>query len=439
MKKIKKTLLYLFGFAALLLVITVVINSPAFDEELLPEVAAIKNIKAEPFARDNAYLALLAINGPSGKTLQQATEEVRSFLNQKIAETGLDFLNEEEYQNLIGKGHDVVWKNTYKSCVSRTEKSCLFTLAQELTVNPIINPRLIEQLNRYQDLIQMTGFNDVTQMDVTAPLTAFSPVMNIKRLFLTDAFINKSSDEYLVLLNKDLTLWRKILKNSHFMITKMIAIASLHDDVGSLSTAIKQGYLSPIQLNQIQGSLLTLKADESGMGQVFDFEFKYGMSLFDTADAASPIGISEWFNFYQPRATHNTTYSYGFKPLKNVTSLNTAEFYQYLESDQPAEDFASPVKWSPSMLYNPVGKILVGYAIPAYTDYIARVHDLNGMFYLLKLQIEIGLNPDRAVEQVITNSQYTNPYTLKPMAYNSESHSIYFECMDKTSSCELDL
>ncbi|MCF6262872.1 MAG: hypothetical protein L3J24_04720, partial [Xanthomonadales bacterium] len=93
MNRIKKFLLYLFGFAALLLIITVVINLPAFDEELLPEVAAIKNIQAEPFARDNAYLALLAINGPSGKTLQQATEEVRSFLNQKIAETGVDYLS----------------------------------------------------------------------------------------------------------------------------------------------------------------------------------------------------------------------------------------------------------------------------------------------------------------------------------------------------------
>ncbi|VAW44047.1 hypothetical protein MNBD_GAMMA02-600, partial [hydrothermal vent metagenome] len=144
-------------------------------------------------------------------------------------------------------------------------------------------------------------------------------------------------------------------------------------------------------------------------------------------------------DFFQPQATHNFNYLHTTKPLKKVSALNTAEFYQYLESDQPAEDFAPPVKWLPSMLYNPVGKILISYAIPAYTDYIARVHDLNGMFYLLKLQIEIALNPNRPVEQVITSSKYTNPYTLEPMSYNQDTHSIYFKCLDKTSSCELDL
>ena len=78
-------------------------------------------------------------------------------------------------------------------------------------------------------------------------------------------------------------------------------------------------------------------------------------------------------------------------------------------------------------------------AMPAYKDYIGRVHDLNGMFYLLKLQIEIALNPEKAVAQVIVQSQYSNPYTLEPMQYNSATHSIYFECMDKTSVCELGL
>ena len=92
------------------------------------------------------------------------------------------------------------------------------------------------------------------------------------------------------------------------------------------------------------------------------------------------------------------------------------------------------------MLYNPTGKLLVGYTVGAgYTDYIGRVYDLNGMFHLLKLQIEIALNPDQPVEQVISQSQYTNPYTLKPMSYNQDAHSIYFTCMDKTSVCELDL
>ncbi len=119
--------------------------------------------------------------------------------------------------------------------------------------------------------------------------------------------------------------------------------------------------------------------------------------------------------------------------------MSSTEFYQFINSQQYTKEFAPPFNWSPTTLYNPMGKLLVGYSIPAYTDYISRAHDLNGLFYLLKLQIEIALSPDQPVEKVISQSQYTNPYTLEPMSYNQDAHSIYFECMDKTSRCELSL
>ncbi|MCF6264867.1 MAG: hypothetical protein L3J24_14945, partial [Xanthomonadales bacterium] len=387
----------------------------------------------------NAYLALLAINGPSGKTLQQATEEVRSFLNQKIAETGVDYLSGLEYNNLIGNDNDKSWQNTYDLCNSRTAKNCMEQMHEELSGKPISNARLAEQISRYENLIEFNDYKGVTQLDINTPFGPYGTLLNIKRIYLSDAFVNQSSEQYLGVVIKDLLFWRMILKKGHLLITNMVTIATLSDDINSLSVAIKQSRLTVVQLNQLQGKINPLSVNEIDLGRTFEFEFKYGMSMIGPEEAESSIGLTEWVDFFQPQATHNLNYLHITKPLKKVTALNTAEFYQYLESDQPAEGFASPVKWSPSMLYNPVGKILVGYATPAYTDYIARVHDLNGMFYLLKLQIEIALNPDRAVEQVITNSEYTNPYTLKPMAYNSESHSIYFECMDKTSGCELDL
>ena len=152
MNKIKKTLLYLLGFATLLLIITVVINLPAFDEELLPEVAAIKNIKAEPYSENNAYPALLAINGPSGKTLQQTTKEVRDFLNQKIAETDVDYLSDLEFNKLIGNENDKSWQNTYDLCNSRTAKNCMEQMHEELSGKPISDARLVEQISRYEKI-----------------------------------------------------------------------------------------------------------------------------------------------------------------------------------------------------------------------------------------------------------------------------------------------
>jgi hypothetical protein len=174
------------------------------------------------------------------------------------------------------------------------------------------------------------------------------------------------------------------------------------------------------------------------MGITFEFEFKYGAKMFDEMYDKGEFYSDPSILLYQHHATNNMYYIYTVKALKKISAMNTVEFYQYVKGGFE-EGFKTPFNWSPSTLYNPMGKLLINYSIPAYSDYIARAHDLNGMLYLLKLQIEIALNNDRPIEQVISQSQYTNPYTLKPMSYNQDSHSIYFECMDKSSSCELDL
>ncbi len=445
MKKIKKTLLYLLGFAALLLLITVIINLPAFDEELLPEVVAIKNIQAEPFSEDNAYPALIAINSASGPSLKAATKKVRDYLNQQIAETGLDYLSQEDYKNLVGNPiiseYDRSWSNTYFNCKSRTEKNCMASLINDLKGNPITDKRLSAQLNRYADFIEMKTYKGATQIDGTsnAPYLVFGSTQMLKRIFLADAFLNKTTDGYLETWSQDVGFWRMILNKSHLLITKMVATATVRTSIDSISAAIQQDALSPLQLRKIQDEIQTLKQAEIDLGKTFEFEFKYGMSMIDIVDKAESIGTDAWINFFQPQATHNTNYLYVFKPMIEVSAMGTSEFYNYLESNQHKHEFVTPVSWSPSMLYNPTGKLLVSYLIPAYPDYIARAHDLNGMFYLLKLQIEIALSPEKPVQQVISQSQYTNPYTLEPMSYNQDNHSIYFKCMDKTSVCELDL
>ncbi|WP_154224188.1 hypothetical protein [Marinicella rhabdoformis] len=442
MKKIKKTFFYLFGFAFLLFAFTVIINLSVFDEELLPEVQAIKDIKAQPYGEDNAYPAIIAINGASGPSLLQATKTIRDHLNQQITTTGIDYLSDADYKNLIGKGHDDSWINTYHSCRSRTDDGCMNALVNDLLINPITDQRLLSQLQRYQSLLGFNDFSDARQMSFDSPLIAYGPTLNLQKLFLTDAYINLTSDEYLTQWHNDMVFWRMILNKSHLLISKMIAIAAVYTDIDSLSTAIKHGALSQQQLKQLQSSIKTLSPADINMGTTFEYEFKYGMSFIDVAFESEEYDslLDALYNmFYQQHATHNISYSKGTKKYKEVSNLDSRSFFLYANSHQPEIDFSSPFTWSPTTLYNPMGKLLISYALPAYNDYIGRGHDLNGMFYLLKLQIEIALNPDKSVEQVIAHSQYTNPYTLEPMHYNKDSHSIYIDCMGKHSVCELSL
>lgn len=439
MKKIKKTFLYLFGFAFALLAFTIIINMPVFDEELLSEVQAIKEIKAQPFSEDNAYPALYAINSASGANLMDASKIIRDHLNNQIVKTGTDFLSGKDNKNLIGKGHDDSWNSTFNYCNSRKESGCMIAMAKDLISNPITDQRLLSQLQRYEALLDYSTYSDARQGDMASLIPAFGLIFNLQKFYLTEAFTNKTTNDYLSAWQKDMAFWRMISSHSHMLITKMIAIAAIRTNMDSLSTAIKQGTLSFEQLAQLQANIETLAHNEFDLSTTFEFEFKYVMNTLDREESDKSIGMTEWINFYQPKATLNFNYLHVTKVLKKISALKTQAYYQYQESAQYQSDMSAITLWSPTMLYNPTGKLMVSYAFPAYNDYIGRGHDLNGMFYLLKLQIEIALNPEQDIEQVIAQSQYTNPYTLEPMSYNKDSHSIYFDCMDKHSICELSL
>lgn len=439
MRILKRTFLYLLAFALFMLVLMAVINLPVFDEGLLPEVQAIKAIEAKPFGVNNAYPAILALNSASGPSLKQATQTIRNHLNQQIEENGKDYLNQADYQRLVGKGHDDSWKNTYYNCKSRTEKNCMASLVNDLKDKPISDERLSEQLKRYAALIKMTAYQGATQIDINAPYVAFGSIQQIKRLFLADTYINQSSYEYLNSWQQDMKFWRMVLAKSHLLISRMVATASVTNSIDSLSTAIRQGTLNPQQLSELQNQIKTLSKPELDMGITYDYEFKYGMSWFELAETAGGIGNVIENLLYQPQASSNLNYEYATRPLKQLSALDSAEFYLHVTDESQAIEFTSPFNWSPTTLYNPMGKRLISYVIPAYNDYIARAHDLNGMVHLLKLQIEIASKTNQAVENIVSQSIFTNPYTLKPFTYNRDTQSIGFKCLDKHSSCELDL
>lgn len=437
MKKVKQTVLYLVAFAVALFLLMVVINLPVFDEELLPEVNAIKNIKAKPYGEDNAYSAILALSSKPGPSLEQASQIIRDHLNQQIATNGKDYLTQEAYQQLVGKSHEDSWKSLYYSCKSRTEKNCMESLIDDLKGKSINDPRLREQLKRYADLIDMKAYKGATQLDINSPYVGIGSTQQLKRIFLADAYINQSSDVYLQYWGQDFKFWRMVLAESHLLITRMLSIASVTNSVDSLSTAIRQGALSPQQLIQIQRQIKPLSKSELDMGTTFEYEFKYGVSWFDAAEHQGGIGNLIENALYQPKATQNLNYEYITKRLIQVSALDSKGFYLQVTGKDPVVKFTKPFNWSPTTLYNPVGKQLIGYAIPAYNDYISRAHDLNGMISLLKLQIEITVKPNQKIENIIQSSQHTNPYTGDPMMYNKDTNSIYFECLDPHSSCEL--
>ena len=83
--------------------------------------------------------------------------------------------------------------------------------------------------------------------------------------------------------------------------------------------------------------------------------------------------------------------------------------------------------------------MLLNISIWSPTDYIARVHDLNGMISLVKLQLQLKDSAKDAVSSLINQSAIKNPYTGKAMDYDAENNWLGFDCLGKSAQCRVKL
>lgn len=437
MKKLLKALFILIGMMAMLFVIAVIVNLSVFDEELLPEVQAIKDIKAKPYQADNAYPALIALSYYPESSYQSATQKIRQQLNDNITEQGYDYLNHQDEEQLEKHKLDAQQLRKLTRCHTRKEKNCVTKYVTNLSNQPITNPHSQIILGRYRALIEYPNYQEATQLTFDSPIPAYSPLLSTQRVLLLNEWLHNRTD-FISLLSKDLAFWRMILKNNNLLITKMIAIAAIHNDIQILAYDIQSGNLNKNQLLNFQRHISSLNQQELDFQKIIEFEMKYAMSTFYSALNESSDVFDRWFYqpLYQPQATINQYYLANIKLTKELNNLDSPAFYDAYQADEwPYKpEFKSPIS-----LYNPSGKLLIKYSVGNYRDYFARVHDLNAMLVLLKLRIELALNNDQNISTLINKSAYKNPYTLKPFDYDAEANTIGFDCLDKTSVCEITL
>jgi hypothetical protein len=430
---------YLVFLAVGLCLFIVIINTSAFDQTLRPEVQAIKDIKAHAYNRNNAYPALLAMSS-TRLDFENYSEEIRTILNQKIEQSGQDYLNGDEFDRFVDTSVDHEWQDDYPLCNSRRNRGCMASLFDAVQEQPINQVRLLNQMKKYTRLIQFAEYSDPTQLDWEAPFVPFGPVLVMKRLYLANSFAAQKPENFITDFNQDMAFWRMLLRHGHHMITKMVAVASINNSIDALSAALDEWRFSKQQLQNLHTVVSRLSQAEADMESVFVHEFKYGLEFYAQEEQDGELQYFGLFDLYQPNATANLAYELSTQPLIDLSGMSSQAFYQQQISGiwdhTPTDGFS----WSLTALYNPTGKMLLNLAVPAYTDYLARIHDLDGMLALLRLKIEIKMNPQITPAEVIASSKERNPYTGTAVDYDSKTKRIYFDCADRTSDvCELSL
>jgi len=451
----KKALLGLVAMIILFISLALFINLSIFDEELSPEIVEIlKPSQKAPLDSssdsENAYFALWGISAADDKDMFVVGKKLieRYFSNRETK--NLDQLSEQDYNEILGNENiDDTWLKSIETCQSRLKPNCTSQLSKKLIGEPIINPRLDLLLSRYLQMIKLTNYQQVDNLSFTSPLPNYGTLMKLSRINIARSYNSDAPQEFSLKIAKDLKFWKLMLEQGDTLIDKMVAIARIWDNLQALSEYINnQKNLTASDYKAFESILSPLTSAQLNISEAFSFELRMMYQMLTTIDPEqleSTLGVSATPVFWmiQPNATINDYHQYFIQPIEQLSQLSVQDFSNAISKIPDGQvtccfkELESMPNFTPSSLYNLGGKVLLPAAHFQAQDYLARAHDINTMFSLIKLQIEIKQSPHTSINEVINHSKIVNPYTGKPMEFELESGLLGFDCLDTDSVCKI--
>ena len=440
---IPKALLGIVAVVILFITITLVINLSVFDEEPSPAVVKIMQPNPISITPDNLYFSMLGISAAADENIAEAGMRLIERYRINRDENGLDTITQEDYVEILGSdSFDKEWQEQYPICASRREQDCLAQLSDQIKNSPVEDKRLLLMLKRFDRLVNMPNFKDIGDMSVGTPIPPFATLRRLSRIKLVSLYNQGDSLEFLNQIEIDIQFWKKILIDGNMLMTKMVAVALIWDDLQYLSEFMLEHEVTREEQTIIASLLSPLTVQELDISESFIFEVRSWypqLSNIKAEDLEFAFGSSAGAMslLIQPNATNNKHYRLFIKPIIHLSKLPMKDFYEAVKTKPYNYNKNLQFNFSLSSLYNLGGKLLLPLSIWEPSDYIARVHDLNGMINLVKLQLTLKSVDTRSVEAAIENSDLTNPYTDKPMNYDKENNWLGFECLDKSSVCQI--
>jgi len=443
MKTLFKTKFYALLFiVAIFIFSTLVINTSLFDERLDPRVATITQASiATPAVAGNAYFALMGISAAAGNNISQTGLQLSKRYIQN-RERGDDALNSDDYQEILEVGQEIdkQWQQHYDNCSSRKEYGCLAKLSAQLQTTPIYGARLSLMLQRYDSIVQMTNYQNISHITHGTPMLKYGIILNVSNLKLAGLYNSATINQFLSQIVIEMKFWKMLLTDGSMIIDKMVAVAAIRNNLSYLSEFMLAHELSEQQKIVINSLLTPLNQTELDISESFISESR---TIFQQITAISSTFFDVKFMLLQPNASKNIFYQYFTEPMINLNKMKLAEFVKFLQSDnnnQRRMEVESLLSFAPDSLYNYNGKTFIStnYCLNCQ-DYIARMHDLNNMINLLKLQLSLKAHHHTTMVQAVLNSEIINPYTDKAYDFDSASNWLQFDCLDPSSKCRIKL
>jgi hypothetical protein len=433
---LKRTLMVILLF----ITFVIIINTSAFDEELRPEVIEIMKTSEYPTVEGNAYFALMGLKAAADKSITQTGHElVQRYIDN--LKNGIDTITNSDFDEILAikpEDHKLYSNDMSHTCFSNPEFDCL-TLDHDGFYNnfyqgDLNQPRLKQQLSRYQDIVQMKSYQNFNEGGFGMPLPEYSGFMKLNQIHLINQYKNFPKLQFLKELNASIKFSKLLLTEGEYLIDKMVALSGIRKNIMFLSEYLRNNEVDDEGLKVIEQILTLLTPEELNLSKSFESEanlmFKQSVLIEKDMSIFNHV-------FYQPNATKNDYFENNITEHLAWAQLSLKDFIK-ARSLKSTRKPSLLSKLRPHFLYNFIGKVLNESAASFnIDDYVARGFDLNNMIILVQLQLQIKLSEYQEIDNILSQPENANPYNDKPFDYDGEKGILKFECLDDFQKCEI--
>jgi hypothetical protein len=426
--------------AVLIVIVAVLFIVNSFDVPLSDQAKALLTPPPNPYSpEENIYLAMAGMEGPGERPIVELGQERIDAYNKKLDSV---LLNPDTFFSL-----DNPWGASRLKLNGKLEPGSPRSTsiwAGTKTHRPEIADLLVanQQLyQRYLSLHHFRGYYETARPSYLAPLVFSTP--QIRTVFLGNVADRIQTGtppqqrEALAELQRDLQLWRMVLKGDGTLISKMLSVAFIHQDLLLLADLITDPSFNSTPLEDaLDPMLLPFDTKDFAIGNTFAAEFRGTEPLYKIITAANQLPDATASSSWHTRIWKAIQVHY-FK--LNDTENRSAELaarYIALDNSKPAEferNWQSYRKWlekdGPQLalnyLYNPIGKILASLSVANVADYYRRVFDVAAYQHLAYLVFQLKrqhiATADVASFMEAHPEWSAHPVDGKPFSWNAET------------------
>jgi hypothetical protein len=301
------------------------------------------------------------------------------------------------------------------------------------------------QLSRYRVLLQRPVWREVLPLDLRATLPRYSEIMDGQRLMLAELGTRAKlapPAEIADALRADFTFWRGVLKDSDYLISRMIAVAALRNHFFFGNLVLRE--MPAAQSGVIAAWSVPFSTEELSMRRAMAGELAFSEAvvrqelngnadqlIVDPDDVRltmlGRIGSTLARPFFQPQDQAN----YYAEVYLDFSRRFEVPLGKYLAAEADVKSLDSPeISFH---VYNATGHVFRALSGPwQFGSYAVRTGSVEGMrrAALLTAQLRDRGVPLDAIADELKESGLRNPFDHQSFKWNTEERAVVYDGPD---------